>query len=58
VQRSIESTLARLAETGEFPACAELRSLAIEAICRNVMGLDPGAETEAMTRDYGPCSGD
>jgi retinoid hydroxylase len=53
MQDLIESTLARLAGAGEFSACVELRTLAIEAICRNVMGLAPGAWTEAMTRDYG-----
>ena len=53
MQVLIESTLARLARPGEFSASAELRRLAIEAICRNIMGFAPGAETEAMTRDYG-----
>jgi cytochrome P450 len=53
MQDLIESTLERLARVGEFSAVAELRRLAIETICRNVMGLAPGAQTEAMTRDYG-----
>jgi cytochrome P450 len=30
-----------------------LRGLAIEAICRNLLGLEPGPETETMTREYG-----
>ena len=53
MQHLVESTLVRLARAEEFSATAELRRLAIEAICWNVMGLPPGPETEAMTRDYG-----
>src|SRR5688572_28696370 len=51
--RLIESTLSRLAQAGEFSAIGELRRLAIETICCNVMGLPPGPETEDITRDYG-----
>jgi retinoid hydroxylase len=53
IQRLVEATLERLAAAGEFSAVAELRRLAIEAICGNVMGLEPGAATAAITRDYG-----
>jgi retinoid hydroxylase len=53
MQRLVESTLARLSKAGEFSASAEMRRLAIEAICWNVLGLSPGPETEAMTREYG-----
>ena len=53
MQRLIEATLARLTQLGEFSAVAELRRLAIEAICCNILGLAPGPQTEAMTRDYG-----
>jgi cytochrome P450 len=53
LERQIEETLARLARGGAFSAVAELRRLAIEAICRNVMGLEPGPDTAAITRDYG-----
>jgi cytochrome P450 len=53
MQRLVEMTLARLAATGEFSAISELRRLAIEAICWNLLGLPPGPETEALTRDYG-----
>jgi retinoid hydroxylase len=49
----VTSSLARLAGLGAFAATSELRRLAIEAICRNLMGLAPGPETEAITRDYG-----
>ena len=37
---------------GQFSATAELRKLSIECICRNVMGMEPGAATEAICRDY------
>jgi len=53
MQRLIESTLERLARLGSFSATAELRRLAVEAICLNVMGLSPGVETTAMAKDYG-----
>jgi cytochrome P450 len=50
----VAATLARLAATGE-PARATdaLRTLAIEAICQNVLGLTPGPETAAICADYG-----
>jgi cytochrome P450 len=53
MERLIEAALTRLAHRDEFFAIHELRELSIEAMCRNVLGLDPGPETEAMTRDYG-----
>jgi cytochrome P450 len=53
LQRLIESTLERLSLAPEFSAVLELRQLAIEAICCNVMGLQPGPETAAITHDYG-----
>ena len=53
MQRLIERALDRLSQMREFSALAELRPLAIEIICSNVLGLQPGPETEAMTRDYG-----
>jgi cytochrome P450 len=52
MQRLIESTLTRLSKA-EFSATAEMRRLAIEAICWNVMGISPGPDTEAITREYG-----
>jgi cytochrome P450 len=52
MQELIESTLVRLAGVDEFRATAELRTLAIEAIAHNVLGLAPGRETAAVTRDY------
>ena len=53
MQRLIESSLHRLAQQESFSAVEELRRLAIEAICFNVMGLSPGPETHEITRDYG-----
>lgn len=52
MQRLIESALSRLARTQEFSAIVELRRLAIETICCNVMGLSPGPDTGAIMRDY------
>jgi retinoid hydroxylase len=53
MQLAIETWLERHADGTPFPAMTALRGLAIDAICRNVMGLGPGQETETMTRDYG-----
>ena len=52
MQRLVERTLDGLAGRPEFSATRELRRLAIEAIC-NVIGIPPGPDTEAITRDYG-----
>jgi cytochrome P450 len=52
MQRLIETWLERHANGTPFPAMIALRELAVEAICRNVMGLAPGPETATMTRDY------
>jgi cytochrome P450 len=53
LQLAIEAWLERHADGTPFPAMTALRGLAIEAICRNLMGLLPGPETETITRDYG-----
>jgi cytochrome P450 len=53
LQLAIETWLERHADGTSFPAMTALRGLAIDAICRNVMGLGPGPETEMITRDYG-----
>ena len=54
LQPLIEAALARLA-AADRPArmTDELRKLAIEIICQNVLGLAPGAETDAFSADYG-----
>lgn len=48
----VSSTLARLAKSDEFRAVVELRQLAIDAIAKNVLDLDPGEETKALCDDY------
>jgi cytochrome P450 len=48
-----ESTLERLGRRQEFSAITELRKLAMAVLCRNVMGLPEGPETESISRDYG-----
>jgi cytochrome P450 len=53
MQSLISTRLAGWAGTDEFPAAAGLRNLAIELICRNLLGLTPGPATDAMCRDYG-----
>jgi cytochrome P450 len=53
MQLAIEGWLERRADGTPFPAMTALRGLAVEAICRNVMGLVPGPEIDTMTRDYG-----
>jgi len=52
LERLIEATLVRLEQRGEFSATAELRRLSIEAICANMMGLQPGPVTESIRSDY------
>lgn len=52
MQAMIEATLARLAAGGEFRAVDELRQLAIEAICKNVLDLDRGERTAQLCKDY------
>lgn len=54
MQLAIETWLRRHADDTPFPAMTALRGLAVDAICRNVMGLEPGPETETMTQDYSP----
>jgi cytochrome P450 len=48
----IASTLGRLAQRNEFSALGEMRKLAMAALCRTVIGLPEGPETESITRDY------
>ncbi|MGH9280454.1 MAG: cytochrome P450, partial [Acidimicrobiales bacterium] len=52
MQRLIESRLDGWAQQDEFSATAELRKLAIEVICLNLLGLEPGPQTDAIARDY------
>jgi retinoid hydroxylase len=48
----IASTLDRLAQRDEFSALSEMRTLAMAALCRTVIGLPEGPETESIGRDY------
>ena len=51
--RVMEARLARWAEGGERPITPELKLMAIEGICANVLGLGPGPELESLIADYG-----
>jgi cytochrome P450 len=53
MERLVAQRLAQWSGAGEFSATAELRKLAIEAICLNLLGLEPGPRTDAICRDYG-----
>jgi cytochrome P450 len=53
LSRTIESYLARWAGKGEFAVTPELKLLAIEGICGNVLGLGPGPELSQLVADYG-----
>lgn len=52
IETLVGRRLAGWAADREFSATAELRKLSIECICRNVMGMEPGEETDALGRDY------
>jgi cytochrome P450 len=53
MERLVGERLTQWAGRAEVSATAELRTLAIQVICRNVMGLEPGPRTERICRDYG-----
>ena len=53
LQGTIESALARWAAGGERPLLPELKLLAIEGICGNVLGMGPGPELSRLVADYG-----
>jgi retinoid hydroxylase len=53
MERLIGERLTAWSAGGEFSATAELRKLAIEVICLNLLGLEPGAETDRVCHDYG-----
>ena len=52
LQRIIESALARWASGGERPLLPELKRLAIEGICDNVLGMEPGPPLARLVADY------
>lgn len=49
----IGDRLAQWSRRPEFSATAELRKLAIEVICLNLLGLEPGPGTDRVCQDYG-----
>jgi retinoid hydroxylase len=53
LQKVIESALARWATGVEQPLLPELKLLAIEGICGNVLGMEPGPELTRLIGDYG-----
>lgn len=53
LQRIIESALARWAARGKLQLLPELKLLAIEGICGNVLGMEPGPQLARLVADYG-----
>jgi retinoid hydroxylase len=53
LQASTERAFARWCAAGEFGWLEDMKRLSIEAICRTVIGLSPGAEMDQLSRDYG-----
>jgi cytochrome P450 len=53
MERLVGARLSRWSAATEFSATAELRKLAIEVICLNLLGLEPGPRTDRICRDYG-----
>jgi cytochrome P450 len=53
LQRLIQRALARWAAGGERRLLPELRQLALEGICGNVLALEPGPELARLVADYG-----
>ena len=49
----VRATLERWAAAPEIGAVEETKRLALEGICRNVLGLEPGPVTDALRTDYG-----
>lgn len=52
MQQVIETALARWAQGGEFAWIPQLKALAIEVICTNVIGLTAGEKMDRLCRDY------
>jgi retinoid hydroxylase len=52
MQRTIATALADLASRGEFALVPAARRLAIEVICRSVLGPDSDADLDAILADY------
>ena len=52
IERMVAEALERWAGQEEIVWIPELKRLSIEVICATVMGIPPGAETEALRADY------
>lgn len=52
IERMVAEALERWSEQEEIVWIPELKRLSIEVICATVMGIPPGAETEALRADY------
>ena len=52
IERMVGEALERWAGQEEIVWIPELKRLSIEVICATVMGIPPGAETEALRADY------
>lgn len=52
IQRAVEAAFAEWARQPEVRWIDELKKLSIEIICSTVIGLAPGAEMDALRRDY------
>src|SRR5260221_551473 len=57
MQASIERAFDAWTASGEIRWLDALKQLAIEVICSNFIGLEPGAEMDALRRDYGDVTG-
>jgi cytochrome P450 len=52
IERMVAEALERWSAREEIAWIPELKRLSIEVICATVMGIPPGAETEALRADY------
>lgn len=57
MQASIERAFLRWSAAGEIGWLEELKQLAIEVICANVLGMEPGRELDDLRRDYDTLTG-
>lgn len=53
MQACVERAFGEWTASGEIRWLDEMKRLAIEVICTNIIGLQPGAEMDALRRDYG-----
>lgn len=53
MQACVERAFGEWTRGGEIRWLDEMKRLAIEVICTNIIGLQPGAEMDALRRDYG-----